>query len=113
MKANQDRIFEAPSGNVFADFGIPEAYDHLAKADLAVQIRCDLDERHLTQTAAATLLGTSQARISELYNGRIAQMTYDRLLGFLNLLDYDVQITITPRNRDRVGSHGRTLAATG
>ncbi|MGI4792220.1 MAG: XRE family transcriptional regulator [Janthinobacterium lividum] len=44
----------------------------------------------------ARVLGTSQARISELTNGRVAQMTYDRLLGWLNALSRDVQITVVP-----------------
>lgn len=111
MTTNEDSIFEASSGNAFADFGIPNAEDHLAKADLAFQICEALDQRHLNQTAAAKLLGTNQARISELYNGRIAQMTYDRLLGFLNALDYDVRITVMARSRDHAGTHGQTLVA--
>ena len=89
---------EESSGNVFADFGIPNADEHLVKADLAGQIRRELQELRLTQVAAARLLGTSQARISDLYHGRIGQMTYDRLLGWLNALGSDVQITvIVPR----------------
>ena len=31
--------FEKSSGNVFADFGIPDADEHLVKADLAFHIR--------------------------------------------------------------------------
>ncbi len=57
--------FEASGGNVFADFDIPDADEHLVKADLAFHIRQALQERGLTQTEAARLLGTSQARISE------------------------------------------------
>ncbi len=57
--------FEQSSGNVFADLGIPDADEHLVKADLASHIRKVLQERGLTQTEAAKLLGTSQARVSE------------------------------------------------
>ena len=82
MTADEKVTFEDSSGNVFADFGISKADEHLVKADLAFRIRQALQERALTQTEAASLLGTSQARISELYNGKVSQMTYDRLLGW-------------------------------
>ena len=103
--------FEASSGNVFADFGIPDADAHLVKADLALQIRRLLWERGLTQMEAAAILGTSQARVSELARGRVAQMTYDRLLGWLNMLGTDVKITVIRRNT--IGQErGRTLIST-
>lgn len=101
--------FEESSGNVFADFGIPNADEHLVKADLASRIRQALQERHLTQTEAAKLLGTSQARISELYNSRVARMSYDRLLGWLNALGNDVRITVVTVSRDERRERGRTV----
>ena len=94
MTTQEPVTFERSSGNVFADFGIPDADGHQVKADLAFQIREMLRARQLTQKQAALLLGTSQARISELYHGKVAQMTYDRLLGWLNVLGNDVQITV-------------------
>jgi len=101
----EDIEFEESSGNVFADFGVPHADEHLVKADLASQIRRLLQERGLTQTQAARLLGTSQGRVSELYNGKVTQMTYDRLLGWLNALGKDVQITVISTGDTR----GKTL----
>ncbi len=112
---NKDQaLFEKSSGNVFADFGVPDADVHLVKADLVFKIRHLLRERGLTQTEAARLLGTSQARISELYHGQVAQMTYDRLLGWLNALGNDVQITVinrseTIRSETEERPRGRTL----
>ena len=101
--------FEESSGNVFADFGIPDADEHLVKADLAFHIRQALQERGLTQTEAAKLLGTSQARISELYNGRVARMTYDRLLDWLNVLGNDVRITVVTVGADERRERGKTV----
>lgn len=109
MTAEEKVTFEKSSGNVFVDFGIPNADEHLVKADLAFKIRQILRERGLTQTEAARLLGTSQARISELYNGKVAQMTYDRLLEWLNALGNDVQITVITLNADDQRKRGRTL----
>ena len=104
--------FEESSGNVFADFGIPDADAHLVKADLASHIRQALQERGLTQTEAAKLLGTSQARISELYNGRVARMTYDRLLGWLNVLGDDVRITVVTAGANGRRERGKIVLST-
>ena len=109
LPVEDDVQFEESSGNVFADFGLPNADAHLVKADLALQVRRLLRERGLTQVEAARLLGTSQARISELYNGKVAQMTYDRLLGWLNALGSDVQITVVTRNGEEPRRQGKTL----
>ena len=53
----EEVTFEESSGNVFADFGIPDADAHLVKADLAFKVRQILRERGLTQAEAARLLG--------------------------------------------------------
>lgn len=100
---------EESCGNVFADFGLPNADAHLVKADLAFKVRQLIRERQLTRSEAARLLGTSQARISELYNGKVAQMTYDRLLGWLNALGSDVQITVVTLGADDPRKQGKTL----
>ena len=105
--ATEEVTFEESSGNVFADFGIPDADAHLVKADLAFKVRQILRERGLTQAEAARLLGTSQARISEIYRGKVGGMTYDRLLGWLNALGNDVQITVVTTGEPR--QRGRTL----
>ena len=109
MITQETVTFEESSGNVFADFGIPDADTHQVKADLAFQIRETLRARRLTQKQAARTLGTSQARISELYNGKVAQMTYDRLLGWLNTLGRDVHITVGEDEAEDIRKRGRTL----
>ena len=59
------------SGNVFADLGLPDAEDLLAKANLALHIRRTIEARKLTQTQAATLLGIDQPKVSSIINGRL------------------------------------------
>jgi predicted XRE-type DNA-binding protein len=87
----------ASSGNVFADLGLPEPEARLAKAKLAYAIRSRIHEYGLNQTQAADRLGITQARVSELMNGKISKMSYELLLDYLNALDCDVQITVLPR----------------
>ncbi|MBV9109402.1 MAG: XRE family transcriptional regulator [Gemmatimonadetes bacterium] len=85
------------SGNVFADLGLPDAPELLAKADLAIEIARVLDERGFSQAEAARLLHTSQPRISDLRRGKLDGFTFDRLLRFLNALDRDVELVVSPK----------------
>jgi len=84
------------SGNVFADLGVPNADEELAKAELAFAIRQRIQSKALNQTEAAALLGTDQAKISLLMNGKVGGFTLDRLARFLNVLQVDVHITLKP-----------------
>ena len=49
--------FEAGSGNVFKDLGLPNAEEHLFKAQLVYKIDAILKDRGLTQLQAGKLLG--------------------------------------------------------
>jgi len=59
------------SGNIFADMGLPNAEELLAKADLAIQISRIIEERELTQAEAAELLAIDQPKVSALVRGRM------------------------------------------
>ena len=59
------------SGNVFADLGLADPEEALAKAELARQIGALLAERGLTQAQAAALLGVDQPKVSALVRGRL------------------------------------------
>jgi len=97
------------SGNVFSDLGLPNPDEELAKAQLALAIRQRIEFLKLTQTAAAKRLGTDQAKISQLYNGKIGNFSLDRLLRFVKALEMDVEIKVHPiHNQER----GKTLVTT-
>ncbi len=86
------------SGNVFADLGVPEANEALAKAEIARRIIELLESRHLTQVAAAELLGVDQPKVSALKHGRLEGFSTDRLFKFLNALGRDVDIVIKKKS---------------
>ena len=88
--------------NVFSDLALPDADELLAKAQLASAISDIIDDRQLTQAAAADLLGTTQPKVSNLVRGRVEGFSLERLARFLNSLDRDVEIREKPRPR----SHG-------
>lgn len=105
------------SGNVFADLGLPDAQDLLAKSNLAHQIGTIISHRHLNQTEAAAVLGTTQPKVSDLLRGRLDGFSIERLIRFLNALDRDVRIVVSPKPRTQprgrlsVDSSTRTHAA--
>jgi len=70
-------------GNVFADLGLPNAEERLAKAELARQIDQIIKRKRLTQERAARILGISQPKVSALLRGRLAGFSMDRLLKLL------------------------------
>jgi len=98
------------SGNVFADLGLPNAEELQAKAALAHQIASIVTHRHLTQVEAAGILGTGQPKVSELLAGRLDGFSIERLIRYLNALDRDVQIIVSPKPRTRARA---TLKVTG
>src|SRR5271165_3247374 len=89
--------FETGSGNVFRDLGIPNAEEHLIKAQLVFKIDGILKSRRLKQAQAAALLGIKQPDVSKMLRGEFRQFSVERLLRFLVALDHDVQITIKPQ----------------
>lgn len=90
-------------GNVFADLGLPEAPELLAKAHLASAISDLIEDRGLTQSDAARLLGTSQPSVSNLVNGRLEGFSLDRLTRFLTALGRDVEIRVRPSRSVEAG----------
>ena len=85
------------SGNVFADIGLPDAEERLAKAQLAHKISEIIQKRHLSQAEAARILGTEQPKISAIINGKLSGFSLERLIFFLNVLGSDVQIIVKPK----------------
>jgi predicted XRE-type DNA-binding protein len=92
--------YEASSGNVFKDIGVPNAEEHLIKAQLVFKIDKIMKDRRLKQVEAADLFGIRQPDISKMLRGEFRQFSVERLLRFLVALDQDVEIVIKP-HRDR------------
>ncbi|HEY1879545.1 MAG TPA: helix-turn-helix transcriptional regulator [Caulobacteraceae bacterium] len=91
------------SGNVFADLGVTEPEEELAKAQLARLIRNAIRRRRLTQAAAATLTGLDQPKVSALVNGRLGGFSSDRLMRCLTALGRDVEIVVRTKSRGARG----------
>jgi predicted XRE-type DNA-binding protein len=91
------------SGNVFADLGLKNPEERLAKAELAVRIVATIKVRKLTQAAAAGVLGIDQPKVSKLIRGELYGFSTEQLLRFLTLLGQDIEIIVrrSPRGRSK------------
>jgi predicted XRE-type DNA-binding protein len=49
------------SGNVFADLGLPNADEHLIKADIVIAIAERIKTKRLTQAEVSKLIGLAQS----------------------------------------------------
>jgi predicted XRE-type DNA-binding protein len=97
------------SGNVFADLGLSNPEEALAKAELANKIAVLIADRRLTQAKAAKLLGIDQPKVSMLLRGRLTGFSLERLMRFLLLLGQDIKITVQASPQGR--SKARVLVA--
>jgi predicted XRE-type DNA-binding protein len=92
--------YETGSRNVFKDIGVPNAEEHLVKAQLVFKIDTIMKDRGLKQVEAAELFGIRQPDISKMLRGEFRQFSVERLLRFLVALNQDVEIVVKP-HRDR------------
>lgn len=93
--------YEVGSGNVFADIGLPNAQEHLVKAQLVYRIDGLMKARRLKQVEAAKLFGVKQPDVSKMLRGDFRQFSVERLLRFLVALGQDVDIVVKPHKGTR------------
>ena len=99
MRKRKALELESSSGNVFADLGLADADEHLIKAGLVAKIDRIIRQRHLTQAAAAQLIGIDQPKVSAMLAGQFRGYSVERLMRFLVALGHDVEIVVKPRKR--------------
>lgn len=97
--------------NVFADLGYPDAAERQAKLRLAYALNQVLEQRELTQTAAAKLLGLTQPKVSALRNYKLGGFSVERLMTLLTVLDQDVEIVVRQKPPSRESGRISVIAA--
>ncbi|MGH6877423.1 MAG: helix-turn-helix domain-containing protein [Rhizomicrobium sp.] len=99
MTARRQVAIRRGTGNVFADLNIPDAENHLLKAQLVVRLSDILSERNLTQTEAARILGLSQPDVSRLLRGQFRDVSVERLMRMLVKLGCAVDIVVKQKGK--------------
>jgi predicted XRE-type DNA-binding protein len=93
---NHKKRYQSGGGNVFKDIGVPNAEEHLVKAQLVFKIDTILKKRGLKQVEAAAMFGVRQPDVSKMLRGEFRQFSVERLLRFLVALNQDVAIVVRP-----------------
>ncbi len=96
--------YEESCGNVFADLGVANPEEALAKSQIVLEIATIIKRKKLTQAKVAKILGIAQPKVSLLLRGYLKSFSLERLFRFLNDLGQDIYIKIVPSSRSRHGS---------
>src|SRR5579863_6552545 len=99
MRKRKPIKFEKGSGNVFADLGLKDADQLLARAQIGFHVFKILQDEKLKQREIADILGIAQPDVSHLMNGHFSRFTTDKLLNFLKRLDRKVTIEVSPHQK--------------
>ena len=94
------------SENVFVDCGFPpaEAENLRIRAKMMIALTGYIQERKITQSRAAKIMGVSQPRISDLKRGKIGLFTIDTLVNMVTAAGLKVDVDITagrPRTKNK------------
>jgi predicted XRE-type DNA-binding protein len=95
-KAETMRVTKG-SENVFLDCGFPpaEAENLRIRAKMMMALIGYIQERKITQSRAAKVMGVSQPRISDLVRGKIGRFTIDTLVNMVTAAGLKVDVDIT------------------
>ncbi|MGQ0697470.1 MAG: helix-turn-helix domain-containing protein [Panacagrimonas sp.] len=95
--------------NVLLDLGFDDAEELSAKAALALKLNELIDQRGLSQTDAATIIGMTQPKVSQVRRYKLQNISLERLMQALVSLDQHVEIVVQPARRTH--APGITVAA--
>lgn len=96
--------------NIFADLGLPDADERLAKARIAHHIAGLIEQAGWSQAVAASRMGLTQPNVSDLVRGKLRGFSLDRLIQCASALGQDVEIVI--RSSHSAGGRGSVLVTT-
>lgn len=84
------------SGNVYADLGLPDAEKLKIKTGLVIEIRKAMRSLGLTQQEAASRMGITQPKVSDMMRGDFSNLSERKLMDCLTRLGYDIEISVRP-----------------
>ncbi|MBA3604130.1 MAG: XRE family transcriptional regulator [Parachlamydiaceae bacterium] len=90
------------TGNVFADLGLKQPEELMARAKLLYEVGSLIKASRLSQVEIAQKLEISQPKVSMLVSGRLSAFSTDTLLHYLSLLGCNVEIRVR-RPTSRIG----------
>jgi predicted XRE-type DNA-binding protein len=108
---NESDEYEVSSGNIFADLGLDQSDELLARAKLLNSVSTLIKNSGLAQKEVAERLGITQPKVSMLVNGQLSAFSADTLIHYLSILGCEVQIHVQkPRSRRGIFLHKGHIA---
>lgn len=80
--------FEVTTDNIFADLGLEQSDELMARAKLLHEVGTLIEASGLSQREVAKKLGISQPKVSMLISGRLSAFSTDTLLHYLSILGF-------------------------
>lgn len=103
--------YEISSGNVFADLGLDQSEELLARSKLLNDVSTLIKNSGLSQKEVAEKLRISQPKVSMLVSGQLSAFSTDTLIHYLSILGCEVQIKVKkPRTRKGIFRHRGHIA---
>jgi predicted XRE-type DNA-binding protein len=96
---NDDFELVRGSGNVFRDFGYPDADIRQAKCIMAAEIMKTLDARQWSTRKAEQETGVNHADFVRIRRANIDRYSLERLMTILSTLGQEVELSINVRPR--------------
>ena len=109
MKGEKLEFFGG-SGNIYRDFGMPDADREQLRAVLAAHVIKILNRRRLTVRAAQAKTGIAAADFSRIRNADLSRFTIDRLMTIINRLGLQIDVTVKVRPAAKSTSRKRKAA---
>lgn len=94
------------SKNVFLDLGFSEeeAAGLKLKTYLFMSLQEAIEKCDKKQVEIAQILGTDQAKISKILNGKLDEFSIERITEYMQKLGYDIHIGTSPAPSNRKGT---------
>lgn len=103
--------YEISSGNVFADLGLEQSDELLARAKLLNDVSTLIKNSGLSQKDVAERLRITQPKVSMLVSGQLSAFSAGTLIHYLSILGCEVQIRVKkPRSRRGIFLHKGHIA---
>lgn len=100
---HKEKDYEVTTGNIFADLGLEQPDELLARAKLLDQVSSLIKKSGLSQREVSEKLGITQPMVSKLVTGRLSAFGTDSLLHYLSILGCEVEIRVKkPRSRTSI-----------
>lgn len=103
--SNDDFELVRGDGNVYRDFGRPDAGLAQARALIAAKIIQTLDERKLSTRDAEKLTGVSHSEFVRIRGTKLVRFTLDRLIAILGKLDAQVEVDVSFKPSRQIAAH--------